>query len=181
MKTSNMQYLNEKGFTLVEVLIAVSILTIGILGIASLSGRAAIMHGASRNTSLGVNIAQDRMESIFKIPFVSLAESNNEATTASDLQRTCVEVLAGVENVVKCTPIIPNIAVSDDWDAGTVAKASKRYDNFVWEYYVVQIDINGDGVITSDDKIKKIDVVVNWFDPMLKDRKYIVFSSYRSK
>lgn len=186
MNKSKMKYFNEKGFTLVEVLIAVTILTIGILGIAGLSGRAALMHGSSRMTSLGVNIAQDRMESIFKIPFNDLTQDEN-ADGAKDLYRTCDNTIltVGVEFVTKCTPLDDAdatrsiISVKDTSGAANVNTGLIL--NFVWEYYVVTVDVNGDGSITSEDKVKKVDVVVNWFDPMSRDRKYFVLSSYRSK
>ena len=53
---------NEKGFTLLEILVALSILSIGLLGMAGLT--TSIIHGntLSKKVTTATTLGQDRME-----------------------------------------------------------------------------------------------------------------------
>lgn len=72
---------NNKGFTLLEILIAMVILSIGLLGMAALTG--GIMRGNSFSNELttATTLAQDRMEDIKRAGYSgasSLTENYNE-------------------------------------------------------------------------------------------------------
>jgi len=58
---------NDNGFTLIEVLVAIVILTVGLLGMASLTG--AIIRGnkLSNDLATATTLAQDKMEDIRRI------------------------------------------------------------------------------------------------------------------
>ncbi len=62
---------NEGGFTLLEVIIAISILSVGLLAVASM--QVAAIHGNSfaYDISEAVTLAQDRMEYLSSLPFDS--------------------------------------------------------------------------------------------------------------
>ena len=72
---------NEKGFTLLEVLIAILILSVGLLGMASLT--VAIIHGNkfSNDMTTATTLAQDKMEDIRRLGY-----SGTPATTTTDTE-----------------------------------------------------------------------------------------------
>ena len=60
---------NDKGFTLIEVLIAVSIFAIGFLAVASLQISAGKNNRTATEKTTAVNIASDRMEQLMGVSF----------------------------------------------------------------------------------------------------------------
>jgi type IV pilus assembly protein PilV len=54
----------QRGFTVIEVLIAVSILTVGLLGVATMQMSAIRGNNFSDNTSTALALAEDRMETL---------------------------------------------------------------------------------------------------------------------
>ena len=73
---------DNKGFTLIEVLIAILILSVGLLGMASLT--VAIINGNkfSNNLSTATTLAQDKMEDIRRAGYANAA-SETKATMSS--------------------------------------------------------------------------------------------------
>ena len=73
---------DNKGFTLIEVLIAILILSVGLLGMASLT--VAIINGNkfSNNLSTATTLAQDKMEDIRRVGYANAA-SETKATMSS--------------------------------------------------------------------------------------------------
>lgn len=59
-----MKFLNEKGFTLVEVLVSAAILSVGVLGMAAMQGMAFTKNVDANDLSIVTNIASDVMERI---------------------------------------------------------------------------------------------------------------------
>jgi prepilin-type N-terminal cleavage/methylation domain-containing protein len=53
---------NESGFTIIEVMIAVVILTVGLLGLTTTSGAVTRMIGRGQRAELGAMLAMQRME-----------------------------------------------------------------------------------------------------------------------
>lgn len=53
---------NEKGFTLIEVLMAISIMAIGLLGLAALQITATGGNALAKKNSLAVSLAEDKIE-----------------------------------------------------------------------------------------------------------------------
>jgi prepilin-type N-terminal cleavage/methylation domain-containing protein len=64
---------NEKGFTLVEVMVAVAILSFGILAVAAMQNAALLGTNKSNSVTEATTVAVDRMERLFAIPFDTLA------------------------------------------------------------------------------------------------------------
>ena len=60
---------NQSGFTIIEVMIAVSIFAIGFLAISSLQYTASRNNRTASEVTLAVTIATDRLESLMALPF----------------------------------------------------------------------------------------------------------------
>jgi prepilin-type N-terminal cleavage/methylation domain-containing protein len=60
---------NDKGFTLIEMLIAISIFAIGFLAVASLQISAGKNNRTASEVTAAVNLASDRIERLMGVPF----------------------------------------------------------------------------------------------------------------
>ena len=71
---------SEKGFTLVEVLVAMVILSVGLLGMASLT--VAIIHGnkLSNDLTTATTLAQDQMENIRRLGYSGTPTTDTTTT-----------------------------------------------------------------------------------------------------
>lgn len=138
----------SRGFTLIEVLIALTILSIGILGIAGLAGTVVKSSGYSKSVTQATNIAQDKIESLLSVDFDNL-QSTDTTTARTDLRRTCVQTDATLARpVYTCTP------------SSTIMKDGRTY---TWSYTVTLIDLDGSGNASADG-LKMLDVTVSWVD-----------------
>ena len=70
---------NEKGFTLLEVIMAISILTIGLLAVASMQGAALRGDAFAQSRTEGVTLGQDKLEELLTLPFDGLTSGNYNA------------------------------------------------------------------------------------------------------
>ena len=109
---------NEKGFTLLEVLIAILILSVGLLGMASLT--VAIIHGNkfSNDMTTATTLAQDKMEDIRRLGY-----SGMPATTTTDTENyNSITDYAAYKRVTVTTVDSPavgmkTITVTAYWDS----------------------------------------------------------------
>jgi type IV pilus assembly protein PilV len=60
---------NDAGFTIIEVVIAISILAVGLLGVAAMQTSAIQVNSAAGQMTARMNWAQDRMEELKAMPF----------------------------------------------------------------------------------------------------------------
>ena len=60
---------NDAGFTIIEVVIAISILAVGLLGVAAMQTSAIQVNSAAGRMTTRMNWAQDRMEELKAMPF----------------------------------------------------------------------------------------------------------------
>lgn len=76
-KTKN----KENGFTLVEVLVAISILAFGLLAVASMQLAAIQANSSAIEITEALNVAQDKMEELIALPFshADLLDNNGDA------------------------------------------------------------------------------------------------------
>lgn len=69
---------NKNGFTFIEVLIAIAILSIGLLGLATMSTTASKFNAFSKNKTTAIALGQDKMEELKRIiPTTTLTSANN--------------------------------------------------------------------------------------------------------
>ena len=59
----------DAGFTLVEVVVAISILAVGLLGVAAMQTSAIQVNSAAGQMTTRINWAQDKMEELKSLPF----------------------------------------------------------------------------------------------------------------
>lgn len=160
--------ISQKGFTLLEVLIAMTILSVGILGIAGLAGTAVKTSGYSQAMTQANNLAQKRLEALLGVDFVNL-EVTDTTTTVTELRRTCVQTDATASRpVYSCTLTTPTESI----DGRT----------FSWTYTVTYIDVDGNTVASPNiDGLKRIDVTVSWTDVLWKTTKSVTVITMRSR
>ena len=60
---------NDAGFTIIEVVIAISILAVGLLGVAAMQTSAIQVNSAAGRMTTRINWAQDKMEELKAMPF----------------------------------------------------------------------------------------------------------------
>ncbi|MCG6895750.1 MAG: type IV pilus modification protein PilV [Thiocapsa sp.] len=70
--------ISHAGFTLVEALIALTVLSIGLMGLAHLQMRVFASSGHSKTQTIAVNLAQQKLESLRATPYDSI-ESGADA------------------------------------------------------------------------------------------------------
>jgi prepilin-type N-terminal cleavage/methylation domain-containing protein len=75
----------EEGFTLPEVLIAIVVLTVALLGMAALTGSLVSAGALSRDRVTAATLAQSKMEELNNIAISSLADGND---TPGDFNRS---------------------------------------------------------------------------------------------
>ncbi len=149
--------LKEKGFTLIEVLIAITILAIAITALAGLAGSSMKSTDAGKRRTQALNLAAEKLEALKSIPYGNIQTTDTNAVTLltdGNLSRTCT-ALSGTPPTATCTPS-PN----------TITLGNMP---FTWYWKVTYVDLNNDGsygplpIIATTD-MKKIEITVTWTD-----------------
>ncbi len=86
MKYRGEKMLEEKGFTLIEILIAMTIFAIGILALAAMQITAIKGNSSAREMTEASNVAQSKMEELITIPFddAQLDDTNGNGQAGLD-------------------------------------------------------------------------------------------------
>lgn len=71
---------NNKGFTLLEILVAIIVLSIGLLGMAALTGGIISGNKFSKELSTATTLAQDEMEEIRRLGYSGTPSTDTDAT-----------------------------------------------------------------------------------------------------
>lgn len=83
------EHQTSKGFTLVEVLMAMFILSVGLLGIAALTVGIAQSNRVSRDLTVATTLVQDKLEDLRKTSYLNVASEAKSALASpySDFRR----------------------------------------------------------------------------------------------
>ncbi len=159
---------NNRGFTLVEVLIAMTILSIGILGIAGLAGTAIKSSGYSQAITQANNLAQEKIESLLSVDYNNV-QATDTTTSNIALRRTCAQTGFDPNRPeYTCTP--------------TSADITSLGKPFTWSYKVAYMDLDGvDGANPSIDGLKRVDVTISWTDILWHTTKSVTIVTLRSR
>ena len=118
----------ESGFTLIEILIAITILTVGLLGVASMQVSAIRGNDFSGSVTTGLCLAEDRMEELMRRPYsddlLTDANTTNALDTiiASDVDHEDVPAIDATGQTVTGGPYrrVWNVEDSADPDMKTI-------------------------------------------------------------
>jgi type IV pilus assembly protein PilV len=95
-KTLSAGPLGEGGFTLVEVLIATLVMTIGMIAIAGLLAVATQMHIGARESARSTRLAQDKIDELLKLTFSSNPAISVGGSLESDVNNHSETPMTGV-------------------------------------------------------------------------------------
>ena len=114
----------DKGFTLVEVVIALSILSIGLLAIASMQILAIHVNSTANNMTEGTTWAQDKLEELLALPFTDSDLVDSNATVGTGTPYTEPNPPNGYVitwNVDDDNPVanVKRLTVTASWHGGT--------------------------------------------------------------
>ncbi|MCD6569389.1 MAG: prepilin-type N-terminal cleavage/methylation domain-containing protein [Deltaproteobacteria bacterium] len=107
---------SKKGFTLIEVVIAILIFALGIIGVAKMQAEAVKGNSFSMQVTDGLNLAQNQLESLMSLPYIHNSLNNgthNPPGTASGTG--CTYTITWV--VQDDTPVtgVKQIDVTSSW------------------------------------------------------------------
>ena len=79
---------SQSGFSILELLIALSILTVGLLGVASMQVSGIRGNYFSANTTMALTLAEEKMEELLALDYDDLVLGDDEAGNNGDLTST---------------------------------------------------------------------------------------------
>lgn len=121
---------DQAGFTLLEMLVAGAILTIGLLGIASMMVSAMQGNNYARRVSIATNLAQQKIEEMKNISFENLFKTSSTNSNNSD--NTAPATMSGVTPVDNGSNPSPCTAT---YPCGDVTA-----NNLIWTYSLSYTD-----------------------------------------
>lgn len=105
--------MQQKGFSLLELIMALGILSVGLLGLLSLSITTLKANTFSRNSTAALQLAQEKMEALKSLPFEELkGESEPGLTTGT------VQTLFRRETVIRRQSDLAEITIRVLWPSG---------------------------------------------------------------
>ena len=108
---------NQSGFTLLEVLIAISILTVGLLGVAQMQIMGIKGNYFSGNTTAALSLAEEQMEGLLGTSYINVI-SGNDGNNPIDETGQAGGIYTRTWVVANNTPITDTktVTVSVSWD-----------------------------------------------------------------
>jgi len=132
----------ERGFTLIETSIALLVLMVAALSIASLFTYAIQYNTGANDRAIAQAIAQRQMESLRKTPFNQLASSNTTATIAGRtftvVTTACNDGSAacgGSTSMMRITVRVTPQGVGPSWSRSSVTLIALRGVTYFGSYY----------------------------------------------
>jgi prepilin-type N-terminal cleavage/methylation domain-containing protein len=148
----------QRGLTLIESMLAVSIMLIGATGIAGLYTTGVRMNGNARRVTRATAIAQDLLNNIALWPYTSTALQNTSVTNDTDIADSALNFESSSDPVgdgIADHGEADLTALGTGWYGIPAAQLGGEYERY-WN--VATIDTNGDG--TSD--AIEVAVIVRW-------------------
>ncbi len=112
----------ETGFTLVEVMLALSILTIGLLAIAAMHVSSIDGNSSSRRLTEAMNYTQDKLEELQALSYSNTLLKSGDRTEANPPDGYTIAWNVSDDNPVEDAKLI---TVTTTWQVGTEAKATQ--------------------------------------------------------
>ena len=93
---------DERGFSLIEVMIALAIFSIGILGVASMQILSVNYNSHARRTTEGTSLGVERMERLMTLPYADadLNDTTNPHTVTSGIYNITWNVTDNTDNKI---------------------------------------------------------------------------------
>lgn len=150
------------GFTILEVLIAMSILAFALIGLTSLATTNLKSTESAKRLTQSLGIATEKIEATKAIPFANIQNSDISGTPSGRIARTCTGIGASPP-VYRCVP--------------TDSPQIQDVMEFTWYWDVTYVDLDGDTEYFSEDEggtslapiidssdIKMVELYVTWTD-----------------
>ncbi len=119
---------SQKGFTLLEVLVALVILSVGLLGMASLTASVIRSNSFSDDLTAATALGQDKLEELINTSFTSLA-SGNDTVSADGSAGTKYSRTWTITTVGTRADIVIAVGWTDDsGNSKTVSTSTVRTD-----------------------------------------------------
>jgi Tfp pilus assembly protein PilV len=128
----------ERGFTLIETTIALVILMIATLGVASLFAYAINYNTGSNDRALALAVAQQQMERLRKTPFSQLATpAQPEADIVTGGRSySIVTTVSGTSLLKKITLQVTPKGAGPNWVRSSVVVVAERSQTGIGTYYL---------------------------------------------
>ena len=154
--------LDNKGFTLAEVLIAIAIFAIAVIGLAAMSGNAMRGLDSAKKLFVAINLAQAKLEALKLVPYANLEVSQTDGS----ITRTCTPAPSLVcETTFTCTPSNSPTGCTPGVNCVHENPTTINAVNYTWSWTVVIPEIDGiAGCSSSGDGLKRITMTVAWTD-----------------
>lgn len=91
----------EDGFTLMEVLVAITIAAVGFLGLAATHITSVRATAVGRNVSIATTVAAEAIETMRRLPYADIATADAATVTRGDLSFTRSATVAAVGTTSK--------------------------------------------------------------------------------